>query len=206
MRKILILQPDAHLKENIGRVALWIPGQIQSITISRSQNAFFENLNLPIKWDMALTDFENNYFFKMKNERLGIFARKLKEHITKIDMFVGISSHDYQRKQLSDLGIPVRGIDFSNISKIILAHYGFLYADFIKRHGGRELQNVRHIIIYFTKLFTKNSFEEIAAKFGQREHTGIIHSFRTVKDRIDIDPAYATEVHCLFKKVLAAAA
>lgn len=205
MRKILILQPGVYLKENIGRVALWIPGQIQSITIGRSQNAFFENLNLPIKWDMVLIDFENDYFFEMKNERLGVFARKLKEHITKVDMFVGISSHDYQRKQLLDLSIPVRGINFSDISRIVLDHYGFSYVDFLKRRGGKEIEEARHIIIYFTKLFTKKSFVEIGAEFGRRDHTSIMHSFNTVKDLIDTVPEYAMEIHCVFKKLLSAA-
>jgi chromosomal replication initiator protein len=52
----------------------------------------------------------------------------------------------------------------------------------------------RQIAMYFLKMFTSLSLEEIGNMFGERDHSTAIHSINTVKDLIDTDEDYRQKI------------
>lgn len=65
----------------------------------------------------------------------------------------------------------------------------------------QDVATARHLSIYFSKEYTKNSLKSIGQYFGGRDHSTILHSCRTVKDRMDTDRAFKDTVVSLEQKM-----
>ncbi len=65
----------------------------------------------------------------------------------------------------------------------------------------QDIATARHLSIYFSKEYTKNSLKSIGSYFGGRDHSTILHSCRTVKDRMDTDRAFKDTVASLEQKM-----
>ncbi len=65
----------------------------------------------------------------------------------------------------------------------------------------QDIATARHLSIYFSKEYTKNSLKNIGKYFGGRDHSTILHSCKTVKDRMDTDRAFKDTVASLQQKM-----
>lgn len=87
------------------------------------------------------------------------------------------------------------------IKEMVADHFNI---DVDKLGSKTRKQNIalaRHISIYFSKELTNNSLKSIGSYFGGRDHSTILHSCRTVKDRMDTDRHFKDTVSNLEKRM-----
>ena len=57
-----------------------------------------------------------------------------------------------------------------------------------------DISEARHIICYFLKMYTKMHYTEIGLFLGNRHHSTIINSVKTVKDLVTIDKKFKSKI------------
>lgn len=98
-----------------------------------------------------------------------------------------------------------QGLDIAEIQKMVSSFYHVPETDILSRSRKQEIVQARQIIMYLAKKFTKNSFKSIGDHFNGKDHTTVMHSCQTVKDRLDTDTAYREKFMELHHKVQLAA-
>lgn len=98
-----------------------------------------------------------------------------------------------------------RELDIEAIQKMVSNFYHVPAEDLLSRSRKQEIVQARQIIMYLAKKFTNNSFKSIGAHFNGKDHTTVMHSCQTVKNRLETDPAYREKFMELQHKVQLAA-
>lgn len=79
------------------------------------------------------------------------------------------------------LGLPQR-CTMDRIRRMTADHYGITVADIISKRRKRTISRPRQVAMYFCKKLTPRSYPEIGRFFGGRDHSTVIHAYRTVED------------------------
>lgn len=93
-------------------------------------------------------------------------------------------------------------IDEQNIIKIVSFHFGIPFKCLCVPCRRKEVVYCRQVIMYFLTKYTNLSFKSIGAIFGGRDHTTVIHSSESVRDRIDTDDKVFFEIEELTKQII----
>ena len=94
-----------------------------------------------------------------------------------------------------------REITVDLIKEMVAEYYGIEVEKLGSKTRKQDVALARHLSIYFSKEYTKNSLKSIGKYFGGRDHSTILHSCRTVKDRMDTDRAFKDTVIVLEKRM-----
>lgn len=92
-------------------------------------------------------------------------------------------------------------IDEKNIIKIITFHFGISFQHLCIPCRRKEVVYCRQVIMYFLTKYTNLSFKSIGDIFGGRDHTTVIHSSETIRDRIDSDDKVFFEIEELTRQI-----
>jgi chromosomal replication initiator protein len=65
----------------------------------------------------------------------------------------------------------------------------------------RAVARPRQVAMYLAKHLTQRSLPEIGRKFGNRDHTTVIHAVERVTKLMAEDPAFAEDVELLRKRL-----
>ncbi len=106
---------------------------------------------------------------------------------------------DLAEKTLHDLvriGEP-RSIKVEEIQQVICKHFSVTKADLLSSCRARTLVRPRQIAMYIAKVLTGRSLPEIGRRFGNRDHTTVLHAVRKIEDMVRKDKALAQEVELL---------
>lgn len=106
--------------------------------------------------------------------------------VEKIDAMAGeIASH----KTFEDLQFPIKnGIPrIVDIQRATCAHFDITVRDLLSYRRTSGVVLPRHIAYYLSKVHTIHSYPEIGRRFGDRDHTTILHGVRNVEARICVD-------------------
>lgn len=76
-------------------------------------------------------------------------------------------------------------LDVEFIQKKIAAHYKIGVDDVIGKRRTQQIASARQIAMYFSRELTKNTLQEIGAKFGGRDHSTVLHAIEVVKNEIE---------------------
>lgn len=88
-----------------------------------------------------------------------------------------------------------------SIKEMVADHFGVSIEKLGSKSRKQEIATARHVSIYLSKQYTKNSLKNIGSHFGGRDHSTILHSCKTVKDRIDTDTAFKDAVFDLERRM-----
>ncbi|MCX2723724.1 chromosomal replication initiator protein DnaA [Roseibium salinum] len=102
-------------------------------------------------------------------------------------------------KTLHDLvriGEP-RSIKVEEIQQVVCKHFSVTKADLLSSCRARTLVRPRQIAMYIAKVITGRSLPEIGRRFGNRDHTTVLHAVRKIEDMVSKDKALAQEVELL---------
>ncbi|WP_299480118.1 chromosomal replication initiator protein DnaA [uncultured Roseibium sp.] len=102
-------------------------------------------------------------------------------------------------KTLHDLvriGEP-RSIKVEEIQQVVCKHFSVTKADLLSSCRARTLVRPRQIAMYIAKVVTGRSLPEIGRRFGNRDHTTVLHAVRKIEDMVSKDEALAQEVELL---------
>ncbi len=110
---------------------------------------------------------------------------------------------DLAEKTLHDLvriGEP-RSIKVEDIQQVVCKHFSVTKADLLSACRARVLVRPRQIAMYIAKVMTGRSLPEIGRRFGNRDHTTVLHAVRKIEAMTKKDAAVAQEIELLKRLV-----
>ncbi len=86
-------------------------------------------------------------------------------------------------------------VTLQTIIEAVTRHYDVKLSDLQSKRRQKSIAEPRQVCMWLARKRTRFSLQEIGGYFGGRDHTTVMHSIRTVDDRIAIDPTYAHAVN-----------
>jgi chromosomal replication initiator protein len=98
-------------------------------------------------------------------------------------------------------GTEPRRIKIEDILRIVSRHFGVSKGDLLSQRRHRSVVWPRQIGMYLAKQLTARSLPEIGRRFGNRDHTTVLHAIRKIEGEITGNPRLRDEIEEL-KKLL----
>ncbi len=90
-----------------------------------------------------------------------------------------------------------RRISIDEIQKKVSEHYGIRVSDMSSARRARLVARPRQVAMYLSKQLTSRSLPEIGRKFGNRDHTTVMHAISRVNELMERDGTFAEDVELL---------
>ena len=90
-----------------------------------------------------------------------------------------------------------RRISIEEIQKKVAEHYGIRLTDMSSARRARQVARPRQVAMYLAKQLTSRSLPEIGRKFGNRDHTTVMHAVSRVNELMERDGSFAEDVELL---------
>lgn len=81
-----------------------------------------------------------------------------------------------------------------NILRAVAQYYNLSLTDLISKRRTQAIVRPRHVAMYLARTLTTRSVPEIGRRFGDRDHTTILHGARRIADLMQSDPDLAEDV------------
>ncbi len=98
-------------------------------------------------------------------------------------------------------GIEPRRIKIEDILKVVSRHFGVSKGDILSQRRHRSVVWPRQVGMYLAKQLTSRSLPEIGRRFGNRDHTTVLHAIRKIEGELGGNPRLRDELDEL-KKML----
>nr|WP_119677301.1 chromosomal replication initiator protein DnaA [Indioceanicola profundi] len=90
-----------------------------------------------------------------------------------------------------------RRVTIEEIQKKVAEHFNIRLSDMSSARRARAVARPRQVAMYLAKQLTQRSLPEIGRKFGDRDHTTVMHAVKKVEELCASDPAFAEDVELL---------
>ena len=90
-----------------------------------------------------------------------------------------------------------RRVTIEEIQKRVAEHFSIRLTDMSSARRARAVARPRQVAMYLAKQLTSRSLPEIGRKFGNRDHTTVMHAVARVTEIMGIDAAFAEDVELL---------
>jgi chromosomal replication initiator protein len=84
-----------------------------------------------------------------------------------------------------------------DIQRVVSQHYGVTKQDLVSARRTRTIVRPRQIAMFLSKVLTPRSLPEIGRRFGNRDHTTVLHAVRKVEKMVDVEPQLAEDIETL---------
>jgi chromosomal replication initiator protein len=91
-------------------------------------------------------------------------------------------------------GIEPRRIKIEDILKVVSRHFGVSKGDILSQRRHRSVVWPRQVGMYLAKQLTSRSLPEIGRRFGNRDHTTVLHAIRKIEGELDGNPRLRDEI------------
>ena len=92
-----------------------------------------------------------------------------------------------------------RHITIEEIQRNVCAHFNIKMTDMSSPRRARAVARPRQIAMYLAKMLTSRSLPEIGRKFGNRDHTTVMHAVRKIEELRAVDPPINEDVDILIR-------
>ncbi len=92
-----------------------------------------------------------------------------------------------------------RKVTIDEIQKRVAEHYHMRLTDMSSARRARAVARPRQVAMYLAKQLTSRSLPEIGKRFGNRDHTTVMHAVSRVTELIGTDAGFAEDVELLRK-------
>jgi chromosomal replication initiator protein len=99
------------------------------------------------------------------------------------------------------LGVEPRRIKVEDILRIVSRHYAVPKAEILSDRRHRSVVRPRQIGMYLAKQLTSRSLPEIGRRFGNRDHTTVLHAIRKIDRELSGDPRLKDEIEELKRQL-----
>ena len=145
---------------------------------------------------------ENVAFFVAKHIRSNV--RELEGALKRIFAYASFHNQEITlpvaKEALKDLiAVQNRQISIENIQKTVADYYKIKTSDMHSKKRSRIVARPRQVAMYLAKELTQLSLPEIAANFGGRDHTTILHGCRQITKLKDTLPELNHDVNVLLQ-------
>src|SRR6195952_1844215 len=90
-----------------------------------------------------------------------------------------------------------RRVTIEEIQKKVAEHYSIRLTDMSSARRARAVARPRQVAMYLAKTLTSRSLPEIGRKFGNRDHTTVMHAVSRVTELMERDGTFAEDVELL---------
>jgi chromosomal replication initiator protein len=90
-----------------------------------------------------------------------------------------------------------RRVTIEEIQKKVAEHYNIRLTDMSSARRARNVARPRQVAMYLAKQLTQRSLPEIGRRFGNRDHTTVMHAVSRVGQLMEVDAAFAEDVELL---------
>ena len=90
-----------------------------------------------------------------------------------------------------------RKVTIEEIQKRVAEHYHLRLSEMSSARRARSVARPRQVAMYLAKQLTSRSLPEIGRKFGNRDHTTVMHACSRVAEIMGIDAGFAEDVELL---------
>ena len=98
-------------------------------------------------------------------------------------------------------GIEPRRIKIEDILRIVSRHFAVSKQDILSERRHRSVVRPRQIGMYLAKHLTSRSLPEIGRRFGNRDHTTVLHAIRKIDREIGENPRLKDEIEELKRQL-----
>ncbi|MBV9538719.1 MAG: chromosomal replication initiator protein DnaA [Acidisphaera sp.] len=92
-----------------------------------------------------------------------------------------------------------RRISIEEIQRRVCDHYHIRLTDMASSRRARNVARPRQVAMYLAKQLTQRSLPEIGRRFGNRDHTTVMHAIQRVTELMDREASFAEDVELLRK-------
>jgi chromosomal replication initiator protein len=120
-------------------------------------------------------------------------TRELEGTLTKVvamsQQYGGRIDLDIAQDALADhVPPPKRPVEITDIVTAVTERFNVRLTDLQGKRRNRSIAIPRQICMYLARQLTPLSLEEIGGYFGGRDHTTVLHAYRTITDQETHDP------------------
>jgi chromosomal replication initiator protein len=90
-----------------------------------------------------------------------------------------------------------RRVTIEEIQRRVAEHYNIRLTDMASARRARAVARPRQVAMYLAKQLTSRSLPEIGRKFGNRDHTTVMHAVSRVGELMERDSAFSEDVELL---------
>ena len=90
-----------------------------------------------------------------------------------------------------------RRVTIEEIQRKVSEHWNIRLTDMSSARRARAVARPRQVAMYLAKQLTSRSLPEIGRKFGNRDHTTVMHAVSRVTELMEVDTAFAEDVELL---------
>jgi chromosomal replication initiator protein len=90
-----------------------------------------------------------------------------------------------------------RRVTIEEIQKRVAEHYNIRVSDMASARRARAVARPRQVAMYLAKQLTSRSLPEIGRRFGNRDHTTVMHAVSRIGELMDRDAGFAEDVELL---------
>ena len=98
-------------------------------------------------------------------------------------------------------GKEERRVRIEDIQRVVSKHYNVSKADLLSARRTRTVVRPRQIAMYLSKTMTPRSLPEIGRRFGNRDHTTVLHAVRKIEEMATADRVLHDEIEMLRRLV-----
>jgi hypothetical protein len=88
---------------------------------------------------------------------------------------------------------PIR-IEIKDIQRAVSRHYGVSRSQLVGKLRTRVIVQPRQVAMYLCKLLIPRSLSEIGRRFGDRDHTTVLHAVRKIEELLRTDSVLEMEI------------
>ena len=92
-------------------------------------------------------------------------------------------------------------LTIDDIQRKVSEHYNIRLAEMSSARRSRAVARPRQVAMYLAKQLTSRSLPEIGKRFGDRDHTTVLHAVKKITELMAEDPSFAEDV-ALLRKML----
>jgi chromosomal replication initiator protein len=90
-----------------------------------------------------------------------------------------------------------RRVTIEEIQRKVAEHYNIRLTDMSSARRSRQVARPRQVAMYLAKQLTSRSLPEIGRRFGNRDHTTVMHAVSRIAELMAADSAFAEDVELL---------
>ncbi|HEY5048676.1 MAG TPA: chromosomal replication initiator protein DnaA [Rhizomicrobium sp.] len=131
----------------------------------------------------------------------GATPRDLIGLFSKLELYADLTknpvSFDVAVETILRSGAGGRKVSIEDIQRKAAEFYKLDLRDFVSKQRSRRVARPRQIAMYLSRQLTERSLPEIGRRFGNRDHTTVLHACRTIQALCELDPVFKQEVEFL---------
>lgn len=96
---------------------------------------------------------------------------------------------------------PAKRVTIDDIQRAVSAHFEVKQLDLISARRAQSIARPRQVAMYLAKRLTTRSLPEIGRKFGNRDHSTVIHAVRRIEELRGVDREIDSAVRTLLRSL-----